>query len=265
MSKALNKLKQNYLTATQLALSQIQSPAEIPTVEPEFERKHELCMSTKASNFKLLSLVQKLANQMIEFREAEQDLDHFLSKKCHRPKLQKTLDVVGRVMAISAADRSDQITALSCLREDCEDLAEGGIADFAADAETAETARITYADSLVHMKKATENLNPEQYSHMNQFRQIQAMVRENKQNFDELQAALEKLDDLTNLREKVLESFSRAYLQAQLSFYERQYTLCFSVHNALLEHELSTADDNSSLSTILNNAAKSAPGPSKQR
>lgn len=105
MSKALSKLKQNYLTATQLALAQIQPTQETLSVDPDFERKHELCMNTKASNFKLLSLVQKLANQMIEFRDAEQDLDRFLSRKCHRPRLQKTLDVVGRVMAISAADR----------------------------------------------------------------------------------------------------------------------------------------------------------------
>lgn len=61
-------------------------------------------------------------------------------------------------MAVTAAERTDQLIALSALKEDCEDLAEGGITDFCQDAEQAETARVAYAESLVYMKKTTENV-----------------------------------------------------------------------------------------------------------
>jgi len=158
MSEVLNKLKQNYLTATQLALSQLQSSSANHIVDPEFEKKYELIMNTKNSNYKMLSLVQKLTHQMNECTDAEKDLSHFLGKKGHRPRLQKTLDVVGRVMEITASERNDQLVALGALKEDCEDLAEGGILDFCQDAEQAETARIAYAESLAYMKKTTENV-----------------------------------------------------------------------------------------------------------
>uniref|UniRef100_A0A7E4VWU6 AH domain-containing protein n=1 Tax=Panagrellus redivivus TaxID=6233 RepID=A0A7E4VWU6_PANRE len=266
MSKALNKLKQNYLTATQLALSQLQTTTETPTVDEEFEKKHQLCLNMKTTNFKMLSLVHKLINQMTECVEVERDLDRFLSAKGHRPRLQKTLDVTGRLMAIHAIERTDQLTALSALREDCEDLAEGGVADFCQDAETAENARVVYAESLMYMKKTTENLNPEQYSHMNNFRQIQAVVREHKANFDELQHALDKLDVLVSMRQKVLESFAKAFLQTQLIFYERQYALCGSTYNALLEHELLTAnDENPVIASITKTAENAASGSGSKK
>lgn len=78
---------------------------------------------------------------------------------------------------------------------------------------------------------------------MNHFRQIQSIVREHKANFDELQKNLDKLDVLTILREKVLTSFAKAYIQAQLAFYNRGYLLTGSVANALLEHEHQSADE----------------------
>ncbi|KAE9546041.1 hypothetical protein FO519_010747, partial [Halicephalobus sp. NKZ332] len=140
-----------------MALSQLQSSSANNIVDPEFEKKHELIMNTKNSNYKMLSLVQKLIHQMNECADAERDLSHFLGKKGHRPKLQKTLDVVGRVMEITASERNDQLTALGALKEDCDDLAEGGILDFCQDAEQAETARVAYAESLAYMKKTTEN------------------------------------------------------------------------------------------------------------
>uniref|UniRef100_A0AC34QKS9 Uncharacterized protein n=1 Tax=Panagrolaimus sp. JU765 TaxID=591449 RepID=A0AC34QKS9_9BILA len=267
MSEVLNKLKQNYLTATQLALSQLQSSSNVPQVDPEFEAKYHLCLNTKSTNFKMLSLVQKLLNQLHDCVEAERDLHQFLGRKGHRPRLQKTLDVVGRVMAVNASERTDQLIALSALKEDCEDLAEGGITDFCQDAEQAETARVAYAESLVYMKKTTENLNPEQYNHMNHFRQIQSIVREHKSNFDELQKNLDKLDVLTNLREKVLTSFAKAYIQAQLAFYSRGYLLTGSVANAILEHEHQSADEGNIVIAKLsegNNFVMAAPPPIKK-
>ena len=61
-------------------------------------------------------------------------------------------------MEITGSERNDQLIALGALKEDCDDLAEGGILDFCQDAEQAETARVAYAESLAYMKKTTENV-----------------------------------------------------------------------------------------------------------
>ncbi|KRZ13281.1 Islet cell autoantigen 1 [Trichinella zimbabwensis] len=186
----------------------------------EQQQQQEVYDSVKQTCERLLQCIERYQDCLCDLAQTENALGRFLKHegKADHTQAGKMMASVGRAQSYTAQQRLALRIPLARLFADLEVFTERAVADCHRTVEETETMRQRYRGSLMWMNDVSQQLDPDTFKQLEQFRKVQAQVKLNKQRLDACKLnSMQKIDLLVasrcNLFSKLLVNYQNSFLR----------------------------------------------------
>jgi hypothetical protein len=200
---SLGKLRSKYWTTKQLVIKKLGREEDefVIASDSDVDAKLELLYTIKRSCHDLLRIMERYQINVLILSHNETDMARFLKDYAQMDKTRagKMMASVSKVLAYTAQQRLTLRTPLLRLHNEIETFRHRAVTDTLLTVKRMETARTEYRGSILWLKDASVQLDPEKQ--LEKFRRVQSQVKANKTQYDRLKSdVIQKIDLLTASR-----------------------------------------------------------------
>ncbi|XP_075225513.1 islet cell autoantigen 1-like protein isoform X2 [Lycorma delicatula] len=225
-SSAVNKMQHQYWVTKQTVFRKLGKKEDecIVASDAELDAKLELLRSIQDSCLELKRIIDRYQEKLYTLAQEEDSMGRFLkeSGKHDKTRAGQMMTDVGEALSYSGQKRISLRKPLLRLYQEVDTFRHTAIEDMLENVQAMEKARTEYRASLKWMKKVSQELDPDAYKQLEQFRKVQEYVKRSKLAFDRQKLdCLQKVDLLAAAR---CNMFSRAlilYQSTLLKFTEK--------------------------------------------
>ncbi|KRX26294.1 Islet cell autoantigen 1 [Trichinella nelsoni] len=216
----LQRLRQQYWTTKQTVRTKLgkREDEHLIASDAQLDAKIQVYDSVKQTCERLLQCIERYQDCLCA--QTENALGRFLKHegKADHTQAGKMMASVGRAQSYTAQQRLALRIPLARLFADLEVFTERAVADCHRTVEETETTRQRYRGSLMWMNDVSQQLDPDTFKQLEQFRKVQAQVKLNKQRLDACKLnSMQKIDLLVasrcNLFSKLLVNYRNSFLR----------------------------------------------------
>ncbi|XP_020665987.3 islet cell autoantigen 1-like protein isoform X1 [Pogona vitticeps] len=192
--------------------------------DAELDAKLEFFHSIQVTCTDLLKIIEKYQQRLNVLSKQENGLGDFLKFQAARGEgqINRMLDATGQALYGSSQQRLALRTALSRLGQELATFNQRAVSDTLLTVIRMEEARTEYRGTLLWMKDASQELDPDTFKQMEKFRKVQGQVRNTKTQFDKLKVDVcQKVDLLGTSRCNMLSHCLAVYQMTFLHFCEK--------------------------------------------
>ncbi|XP_072834771.2 islet cell autoantigen 1-like protein isoform X6 [Pogona vitticeps] len=198
--------------------------------DAELDAKLEFFHSIQVTCTDLLKIIEKYQQRLNVLSKQENGLGDFLKFQAARGEgqINRMLDATGQALYGSSQQRLALRTALSRLGQELATFNQRAVSDTLLTVIRMEEARTEYRGTLLWMKDASQELDPDTFKQMEKFRKVQGQVRNTKTQFDKLKVDVcQKVDLLGTSRCNMLSHCLAVYqgLQSCLPLWKNTVSL----------------------------------------
>ncbi|KRZ13279.1 Islet cell autoantigen 1, partial [Trichinella zimbabwensis] len=218
----LQRLRQQYWTTKQTVRTKLgkREDEHLIASDAQLDAKIQVYDSVKQTCERLLQCIERYQDCLCDLAQTENALGRFLKHegKADHTQAGKMMASVGRAQSYTAQQRLALRIPLARLFADLEVFTERAVADCHRTVEETETMRQRYRGSLMWMNDVSQQLDPDTFKQLEQFRKVQAQVKLNKQRLDACKLnSMQKIDLLVasrcNLFSKLLVNYQNSFLR----------------------------------------------------
>ncbi|KRX26296.1 Islet cell autoantigen 1 [Trichinella nelsoni] len=218
----LQRLRQQYWTTKQTVRTKLgkREDEHLIASDAQLDAKIQVYDSVKQTCERLLQCIERYQDCLCDLAQTENALGRFLKHegKADHTQAGKMMASVGRAQSYTAQQRLALRIPLARLFADLEVFTERAVADCHRTVEETETTRQRYRGSLMWMNDVSQQLDPDTFKQLEQFRKVQAQVKLNKQRLDACKLnSMQKIDLLVasrcNLFSKLLVNYRNSFLR----------------------------------------------------
>ncbi|UJR37806.1 hypothetical protein I4U23_030496 [Adineta vaga] len=220
----LNKLRSKYWTTKQLVIKKLGREQDefVIASDADVDAKLDLLYTIKKSCNDLLHIMNCYQTNVLRLSHEETDMARFLKDYAQADKNRagKIMASVSKVLAYTAQQRLSLRQPLFRLHNEIETFRLRAITDTLATVKRMETARTEYRGSILWLKDASVQLDPERQ--LEKFRRVQIQVKTSKLEYDKLKSdVIQKIDLLTASRCNMYSHVLAAYQKTLLVFWAK--------------------------------------------
>uniref|UniRef100_A0A1B6DKG0 AH domain-containing protein n=1 Tax=Clastoptera arizonana TaxID=38151 RepID=A0A1B6DKG0_9HEMI len=189
--------------------------------DAELDAKLELYRSIQDSCAELQRIIVRYHERLCCLAQEENSMGRFLKDagKQDKTKAGEMMFAVGKALSTCGQQRLYLGTPLLSLHEKVETFRSHAIKDTSHNVQDMEKARMGYRASLSWMKNVSQQLDPDMYKQLDEFRKVQDFVKHSKSNFDRHKLdCLQKVDLLAAARCNMFSHSLILYQKALLQF-----------------------------------------------
>jgi hypothetical protein len=221
---SLGKLRSKYWTTKQLVIKKLGREQDefIIASDADVDAKLELLYTIKRSCHDLLRIMEHYQSNVLLLSHEETDMARFLKDYAQTDKTRagKMMASVSKVLAYTAQQRLTLRQPLLRLHNEIETFRHRAVTDTLTTVKRMETARTEYRGSILWLKDASVQLDPEKQ--LEKFRRVQSQVKTNKTEYDRLKSdVIQKIDLLTASRCNMYSHVLAAYQKTLLVFWAK--------------------------------------------
>ncbi|CAF1572067.1 unnamed protein product [Adineta steineri] len=200
---SLSKLRSKYWTTKQLVIKKLGREEDefVIASDADVDAKLELLFTIKKSCHDLLRIMDRYQTNVLILSHEETDMARFLKDYAQADKNRagKIMASVSKVLAFTAQQRLSLRQPLLRLHNEIETFRLRAVTDTFTTVKRMETARTEYRGSILWLKDASAQLDPEKQ--LEKFRRVQSQVKVAKTDYDRLKSdVIQKIDLLTASR-----------------------------------------------------------------
>ncbi|CAF1322457.1 unnamed protein product [Rotaria sordida] len=221
---SLGKLRSKYWTTKQLVIKKLGREEDefIIASDADVDAKLELLYTIKRSCHDLFRIMEQYQKNVLFLSHEETDMARFLKDYAQMDKTRagKMMASVSKVLAYTAQQRLTLRQPLLRLHNEIETFRHRAVTDTLATVKRMETARTEYRGSILWLKDASVQLDPEKQ--LEKFRRVQSQVKTTKTEYERLKSdVIQKIDLLTASRCNMYSHVLAAYQKNLLSFWAK--------------------------------------------
>ncbi|CAF2706345.1 unnamed protein product [Rotaria sp. Silwood2] len=221
---SLGKLRSKYWTTKQLVIKKLGREEDefIIASDADVDAKLELLYTIKRSCHDLLRIMEHYQKNVLFLSHEETDMARFLKDYAQMDKTRagKMMASVSKVLAYTAQQRLTLRQPLLRLHNEIETFRHRAVTDTFTTVKRMETARTEYRGSILWLKDASVQLDPEKQ--LEKFRRVQSQVKTTKTEYERLKSdVIQKIDLLTASRCNMYSHVLAAYQKNLLSFWAK--------------------------------------------
>ncbi|CAF1993464.1 unnamed protein product [Rotaria magnacalcarata] len=221
---SLGKLRSTYWTTKQLVMKKLGREEDefVIASDADVDAKLELLYAIRQSCHDLLRIMENYQTNLLILAHEETDMARFLKDYAHMDKTRagKMMASVSKVLAYTAHQRLALRPPLIRLNNEIETFRHRAVTDTLSTVKRMETARTEYRGSILWLKDASTQLDPEKQ--LEKFRRVQSQVKQTKGEYDRLKNdVIEKIDLLTASRCNMYSYALATYQKSLLVFWEK--------------------------------------------
>ncbi|CAF2716101.1 unnamed protein product [Rotaria sp. Silwood2] len=221
---SLGKLRSKYWTTKQLVIKKLGREEDefVIASDADVDAKLELLYTIKQSCQDLLRIMDNYQTNVLILSHEETDMARFLKDYAQIDKTRagKMMASVSKVLAYTAHQRLALRQPLIRLNNEIETFRHRAVTDTLSTVKRMETARTEYRGSILWLKDASVQLDPEKQ--LEKFRRVQSQVKATKTEYDRLKFdVIQKIDLLTASRCNMYSHALATYQKALLIFWEK--------------------------------------------
>ncbi|CAF1059281.1 unnamed protein product [Adineta ricciae] len=221
---SLGKLRSKYWTTKQLVMKKLGREEDefVIASDADVDAKLDLLYAVKQSCHDLLRIMDTYQTNVLFLSHEETDMARFLKDYAQMDKTRagKMMASVSKVLAYTAHQRIALRQPLLRLHNEIETFRHRAVTDTLSTVKRMETARTEYRGSILWLKDASVQLDPEKQ--LEKFRRVQSQVKSTKTEYDRLKFdVIQKIDLLTASRCNMYSHALATYQKALLVFWEK--------------------------------------------
>ncbi|UJR08435.1 hypothetical protein I4U23_012705 [Adineta vaga] len=221
---SLGKLRSKYWTTKQMVMKKLGREEDefVIASDADVDAKLELLYAVKQSCHDLLRIMDNYQTNVLFLSHEETDMARFLKDYAQVDKTRagKMMASVSKVLAYTAHQRLALRQPLVRLHNEIETFRHRAVTDTLSTVKRMETARTEYRGSILWLKDASVQLDPEKQ--LEKFRRVQSQVKTTKTEYDRLKSdVIQKIDLLTASRCNMYSHALATYQKALLVFWEK--------------------------------------------
>ncbi|CAK9290100.1 unnamed protein product [Gordionus sp. m RMFG-2023] len=214
----IGKVKERYWIAKQTFRKKLGKKEDdcVIACDAELDAKLEIFNSIATSCIDLLLVIEDFQENVAELAEQENHLGKFVQDKAKQDKTKAAtmLSLFGKSQLLSAYHRIQLQNPLQRMYDDICVFHDRAVKDTFQTIENMEKARLNYRAALLWMKDISQNLDPDTFKQLENFRKVQNQVKRTKARFEKLKVdCMQKIDLLTasrcNLFSNVLSGYQK--------------------------------------------------------
>ncbi|CAF1497586.1 unnamed protein product [Adineta steineri] len=221
---SMGKLRSKYWTTKQLVMKKLGREEDefVIASDADVDAKLELLYAVRQSCHDLLRVMESYQTNVLFLSHEETDMARFLKDYAQMDKTRagKMMASVSKVLAYTAHQRLALRQPLLRLHNEIETFRHRAVTDTMSTVKRMETARTEYRGSILWLKDASVQLDPEKQ--LEKFRRVQSQVKTTKTEYDRLKSdVLQKIDLLTASRCNMYSHALATYQKSLLVFWEK--------------------------------------------
>jgi hypothetical protein len=221
---SLGKLRSKYWTTKQLVIKKLGKEEDefVIASDADVDAKLELLYAVKQSCHELLRIMNSYQSNVLFLSHEETDMARFLKEYAQLDKTRagKMMASISKVLAYTAHQRLALRQPLLRLHNEIETFRHRAVTDTLSTVNRMETARTEYRGSILWLKDASAQLDPEKQ--LEKFRRVQSQVKTTKTEYDRLKSdVIQKIDLLTASRCNMYSHALATYQKALIVFWEK--------------------------------------------
>ncbi|CAF1271923.1 unnamed protein product [Rotaria sp. Silwood1] len=221
---SLGKLRSKYWTTKQLVIKKLGREEDefVIASDADVDAKLELLYTIKRSCHDLLRIMEHYQKNVLFLSHEETDMARFLKDyaQMDNTRAGKMMASVSKVLAYTAQQRLTLRQPLLRLHNEIETFRHRAVTDTFATVKRMETARTEYRGSILWLKDASVQLDPDKQ--LEKFRRVQSQVKTTKTEYERLKSdVIQKIDLLTASRCNMYSHVLAAYQKGLLSFWAK--------------------------------------------
>ncbi|CAF4677657.1 unnamed protein product [Rotaria sp. Silwood1] len=221
---SLGKLRSKYWTTKQLVIKKLGREEDefVIASDADVDAKLDLLYAIKQSCHDLLRIMDNYQTNVLILSHEETYMARFLKDYAQMDKTRagKMMASVSKVLAYTAHQRLSLRHPLTRLNNEIETFRHRAVTDTLSTVKRMETARTEYRGSILWLKDASVQLDPEKQ--LEKFRRVQSQVKATKTEYDRLKSdVIQKIDLLTASRCNMYSHALATYQKALLIFWEK--------------------------------------------
>ncbi|CAF0948470.1 unnamed protein product [Rotaria sordida] len=221
---SLGKLRSKYWTTKQLVIKKLGREEDefVIASDADVDAKLDLLYTIKQSCHDLLRIMDNYQTNVLILSHEETDMARFLKDYAQMDKTRagKMMASVSKVLAYTAHQRLALRQPLIRLNNEIETFRHRAVTDTLSTVKRMETARTEYRGSILWLKDASMQLDPEKQ--LEKFRRVQSQVKATKTEYDRLKFdVIQKIDLLTASRCNMYSHALATYQKSLLIFWEK--------------------------------------------
>ncbi|CAF0898776.1 unnamed protein product [Adineta ricciae] len=237
---SLNKLRSKYWTTKQLVIKKLGREQDefVIASDSDVDAKLELLGTIKQSCNDLIRIMNRYQTNVLLLSHEETDMARFLKDYAQADKNRagKIMASVSKVLAYTAQQRLALRQPLFRLHNEIETFRLRAVTDTLATVNRMETARTEYRGSILWLKDASVQLDPEKQ--LEKFRRVQSQVKTSKQEYDKLKSdVIQKIDLLTASRCNMYSHVLAPYQKTLLAFWAKTSKVMSAVAESFKGYE----------------------------
>ncbi|CAF2083669.1 unnamed protein product [Rotaria magnacalcarata] len=221
---SLGKLRSKYWTTKQLVIKKLGREEDefVIASDADVDAKLELLYTIRRSCYDLIRIMERYQTNVLFLSHEETDMARFLKDYAQTDKTRagKMMASVSKVLAYTAQQRLTLRQPLLRLHNEIETFRLRAITDTLTTVKRMETARTEYRGSILWLKDASAQVDPDKQ--LEKFRRVQGQVKATKIEYDKLKSdVIQKIDLLTASRCNMYSHVLAAYQKSLLSFWAK--------------------------------------------